>query len=603
MADAGVVHLRSPLVGTIVTVMAPGASVSPDTVVALVESMKMEYPVLAGHHGIVGSVAVGIGDAVDAGTVLVELHRAAAAAAPPAAAGTPSVAGEPDRLAELKERTRLLGDAARLDAVAKRHGRGLRTARENVADLIDPDSFIEYGRFTYAAQTRRRSLEDLIAKTPGDGLVCGTATVAGTPVAVLSYDAMVLAGTQGQRNHQKKDRLFDLVMRQGLPVVFFTEGGGGRPGDTDNHVVTGLNTEAFHAFASLSGAVRTIGIAAGRCFAGNAALFGCCDVAVAVDGATIGMGGPAMIEGGGLGVVEPEAVGPVAVHQQAGSVDLLARDEAHAVELTKLLLALDTRQPAADDHQRSEALRHVLPTDRRRAYDVRGLLDVVVDPGSLLELRPGFGGAIVTAFGRLAGRPVAVVANNPGVNAGAIDAPAADKAARFLQLADAWGLPVVSFVDTPGFMVGPETEATGLVRHAGRLFVAGAALRVPMVAVVTRRGYGLGAQAMCGGSFTTPLLTVAWPQAELGGMGLEGAVRLGFRAELDAIADPTERATAEGRMIAAAYEQGRALNVAGHLEIDDVIDPDDTRRLVVATLDRAPARLPGVGRRRFVDPF
>ncbi|HXQ60401.1 MAG TPA: carboxyl transferase domain-containing protein, partial [Acidimicrobiales bacterium] len=391
MSDDGVVQLRSPVVGTIVMVMAPGASVTPDTVVALVESMKMEYPVAAGHHGTVSSVAVGVGEPVEKGTIVLEFLLAPMAV-PGAAAEIPTAAEGLDRLGELMERTRLLGDGARPDAVARRHGRGLRTARENVADLIDPGSFIEYGRFTYAAQTKRRSVEDLIARTPGDGLVCGTATVDATPVAVLSYDAMVLAGTQGQRNHQKKDRLFGLVRRQGLPVVFFTEGGGGRPGDTDHAVVTGLNTEAFHAFASLSGAVRTIGIAAGRCFAGNAALFGCCDVTIAVEGATIGMGGPAMIEGGGLGIVEPDAVGPVAVHVQAGSVDLVARDEAHAVQLAKLLLALDARQAASDDEERSAALRTVLPEDRRRAYDVRGLIDAFADSGSVLELRLGFGG-------------------------------------------------------------------------------------------------------------------------------------------------------------------------------------------------------------------
>jgi acetyl-CoA carboxylase carboxyltransferase component len=601
MADAGLVQLRSPMVGTVVMVIEPGASLTPDTVVALVESMKMEHPVYAGHGGTVTSVAVRAGEPVAVGTLLLDI-RSTAAAVPAVAAERPTAAPVPDRLGELTDRARLLEDAARPEAVAKRHGRGLRTARENLADLIDPGSLIEYGRLTYAAQTKRRSVEDLIAKTPGDGLICGTATVAGRPVAVLSYDAMVLAGTQGQRNHQKKDRLFDLVRRQGLPVVFFTEGGGGRPGDTDHPVVTGLNTEAFHSFASLSGAVRTIGIAAGRCFAGNAALFGCCDITIAVEGASIGMGGPAMIEGGGLGIVEPDAVGPVPVHVGAGSVDLVATDEGHAVQLAKVLLALDTVQAPPSDGDRSAALRTILPEDRRRAYDVHRLVDAFVDPGSTVELRPAFGGAIVTALARLEGRPIAVVANNPSVNAGAVDAPAADKAAGFLQLADAWGLPVVSLVDSPGFMVGPEAEATGLVRHVGRLFVAGAALSVPMVAVITRRGYGLGAQAMCGGSFTTPLLTVAWPQAELGGMGLEGAVRLGFRTELDAIADPAERAAAEAHMIAMSYEHGRALNVAAHLELDDVIDPADTRHVVAATLDRAPSRLRGVSQRRVVDP-
>jgi acetyl-CoA carboxylase carboxyltransferase component len=599
--DASFVQLRSPLVGTIVMVVEPGALLAPDSVIALVESMKMEHPVHASQHGVVASVAVDVGDLVEVGTILLEFRSAAAVVAPVVADRRTTVV-EPDRLHELTERTRLLEDAARPEAVAKRHSRGLRTARENLADLVDPGSLIEYGRFTYAAQTKRRTVEDLIAKTPGDGLICGTATVDGSPIAVLSYDAMVLAGTQGQRNHQKKDRVFDLIRRQHLPVVFFTEGGGGRPGDTDHPVVTGLNTEAFHAFASLSGVVRTIGIAAGRCFAGNAALFGCCDITLATEGATIGMGGPAMIEGGGLGIVEPDAVGPVDVHAKAGSVDLVVHDEADAVRLAKLLLSLDKRQAAPLD-DRSAALGSLLPQDRRRAYDVRRLIEGLADSESIVELSPKFGGAMVTALARLEGRPIAIVANNPSVNAGAIDSPAAEKAARLFQLADSWGLPVLSLIDSPGFMVGPEVEKTGLVRYVGRLFVAGAAMRVPIVAVVTRRGYGLGAQAMCGGSFTTPVLTVAWPQAELGGMGLEGAVRLGFRAELDAITDPIDRAAEEERMIAVAYEHGRALNVAGHLELDDVIDPADTRRIVASTLDRAPAHLYDATQRRGVDPF
>jgi hypothetical protein len=564
--------------------------------------MKMEHHIAAETAGEVVTVMVRPGDAVRVGSLICDFRPGVLAPAKNGAEDEAPKYLADERLAELQQRTRLLADEARPDAVAKRAARGLRTARANVADLIDPGSLVEYGRFAYAAQTRRRSVEELIAATPGDGLITGTATVDGRPIAVLSYDATVLAGTQGQRNHHKKDRIFDLVARQHLPVVFFTEGGGGRPGDTDHPVVTGLNTEAFAAFARLSGMVPSIGIAAGRCFAGNAALLGCCDIAIAVEGATIGMGGPAMIEGGGLGVVTPEEVGPLSVHVAAGSVDLVAESEHHAVDLAKELLSLSSGDVRDESVGIDPALRHCLPEDRRRAYDARQVIAAVLDAGSFLELRAGFGGALVTGLGRIGGRPVAVLASNPSVNAAAIDAPAADKGAHLFQLANSWGLPIVSLVDTPGFMVGPDAEATGLVRHASRLFVAGAALTVPMVAIITRRGYGLGAQALCGGSFTAPLLTAAWPQAEMGGMGLEGAVRLGFRAELDRIEDPTDRAAAEAHMIAAAYENGRALNVAAHLEIDDVIDPAETRLIIDATFARAPRRS-GAPSHRFIDPI
>ena len=602
MASQRLIQVTAPLVGSIVMVAAPGTQLEAGGTVAIVESMKMEHHIEAETEGAVVSVMVSPGDAVRVGSLICDFRPGASPEPDSGGAQATSSRLADERLRELDERAALLEDAARPAAVAKRAERGLRTARANVADLIDPGSLVEYGRFAYAAQTKRRAVEELIAATPADGLITGTATVDGRPIAVLSYDATVLAGTQGQRNHHKKDRLFDLIARQHLPVVFFTEGGGGRPGDTDHPVVTGLNTEAFAAFGALSGTVPSIGIAAGRCFAGNAALLGCCDIAIGVEGATIGMGGPAMIEGGGLGVVTPEGVGPLAVHMAAGSIDLIADSEHHAVEIAKALLSLSSGEVLGSPAGPAVELRHCLPDDRRRAYDVATVIDALLDPQSFIELRAGFGGAVVTGLGRIAGRPVAVLASNPAVNAAAIDAPAADKGAHLFQLAESWGLPIVSLVDTPGFMVGPEAEATGLVRHASRLFVAGAALTVPMVAIITRRGYGLGAQALCGGSFTAPLLTAAWPQAEMGGMGLEGAVRLGFRAELERIEDRAQRAEAEAHMIAAAYENGRALNVAAHLEIDDVIDPALTRVVVDATLERAPRRI-GTPSRRFIDPI
>jgi acetyl-CoA carboxylase carboxyltransferase component len=602
-------QVSSPLIGTIIQLASVGDQVAEGDLVAIIESMKMEYVVTSPGGGMVVRVHAGIGQAVTTGDTLVEIdHSVFATTTGHTDDNVSSLAME--RLEELRERARLLDDGARVEAVTRRHSRGLRTARENIADLIDPDSLVEYGRFAYAAQTRRRDVDDLIANTPGDGLVAGIATVNvsqfgpdASSCAVLSYDYMVLAGTQGQRNHKKKDRLFELVERLKIPVVFFTEGGGGRPGDTDNTTVTGLDTNAFYLFARLSGQVPIIGIAAGYCFAGNAALLGCCDIVIACDGASIGMGGPAMIEGGGLGTVAPSDVGPVNVHQVAGSVDLVARDEADAVSLAKKLLAYTQGRSSSVGAADQQQIRTVLPDDRRRVYDVRPLLTVLFDHNSVLELRASFGIGMVTALARLDGRAVGVLANNPMHLSGAIDDDGADKAARFMQLLDAWKIPLITLVDTPGFMVGPEAEASGLVRHVSRMFVTGASLRVPIVSVITRRGYGLGAQAMCGGSFVAPLLTVAWPQAELGGMGLEGAVRLGFRKELEAIVDPQERELATQALIGRAYENGRALNVAAHLELDDVIDPADTREILIRTLRAAGDSFASQPRRSFLDTW
>jgi len=500
---------------------------------------------------------------------------------------------ERDDLAELLSRRALTGDEARADAVDRRHAGGGRTARENVADLVDAGSFVEYGRFAIAAQRGRRELEDLIARTPADGLVGGTARVNGelfgdrAACAVLSYDYTVLAGTQGALGHRKKDRLFELIERMRLPTVFYAEGGGGRPGDTDYPVVSALDTRAFALWAKLSGLVPRIAVVAGRCFAGNAVIAGCSDLIVATENVSLGMGGPAMIEGGGLGKVDPGEVGPIAMQAGNGVVDVVVADEAEATAVTKRLLGYFQGEtppgPAADQ----TSLREAIPERARRAYAVAPVVETLADEGSVTFLRERFAPELVTALARIEGRPLGIVANDSRHVAGAITSDASDKAARFLQLCDNFGLPVVSLVDTPGFMVGPDAEATGLVRHASRLLVAGAALRVPLVAVILRRGYGLGAQAMVGGSLHEPLLTVAWPSAHLGPMGLEGAVRLALRKELEAIVDEGEREQRVRDLTVAAEENAKALNAAALFELDDVIDPAETRSLIARTLAAA----------------
>ncbi|MGH2957128.1 MAG: acyl-CoA carboxylase subunit beta [Solirubrobacterales bacterium] len=513
---------------------------------------------------------------------------------------------ERDDLAEAIERHRLTGDEARPEAVQRRHDAGGRTARENIADLVDPGSFVEYGGLAIAAQRARRELRELLERTPADGLVAGTARVNGElfgergACAVLSYDYTVLAGTQGVIGHRKKDRLFELIERLRLPTVFFAEGGGGRPGDTDHAVVSALETRAFALWARLSGLVPRIAVVAGNCFAGNAVIAGCSDLIVATEGSSLGMGGPAMIAGGGLGEVEPGAVGPTAVQAPNGVIDALVADEAEAVEVARRLLAyFQGAVPAADPPDQGE-LRELVPERRRRAYEVGPVIETLADRGSVTFLRQAYAPGMVTALARIEGRPLGVIANNPMHLAGAITSEGAGKAARFMQLCDAFGLPILSLIDTPGMMVGPAAEATGLVRHCSRLFVTGAALGVPFVAVVLRKAYGLGAQAMAAGGLHEPLLTVGWPTAELGPMGLEGAVRLGFRRELESIGDEAEREERVRRLTEAAHEHAKALNAATLFEIDDVIDPADTRSLVSSTLAAASGDRPPRGH-HFVD--
>jgi acetyl-CoA carboxylase carboxyltransferase component len=518
--------------------------------------------------------------------------------------------GEREDLAEVLERRSLTEDVARPEIVARRHAAGGRTARENIADLVDPGSFVEYGRFAIAAQRGRRELDDLIARTPADGLIAGTARVNGElfggeggACAVLSYDYTVLAGTQGALGHRKKDRLFELIERMRLPTVFFAEGGGGRPGDTDYPVVSALDARAFALWARLSGLVPRIAVVAGRCFAGNAVLAGCSDLIVATENASLGMGGPAMIEGGGLGKVDPDEVGPTAMQASNGVVDVVAADEAEATALAGRLLGYfqGAAPPGAEPDQ--ERLRDLVPERQRRAYAVAPIVETLADEGSVTFLRERFAPEMVTALARIEGRPLGVIANDTRHMAGAITSDAGDKAARFMQLCDAFGLPLVSLVDTPGMMVGPDAEATGLVRHTSRMLLAGAALRVPLVSVILRRGYGLGAQAMVGGSLHEPLLTVAWPTAHLGPMGLEGAVRLALRRELEEIADEDEREQRVRALTAAAEENAKALNAATLFELDDVIDPAETRSLIASTLGAAMVPGGDPPARRFVDAW
>jgi acetyl-CoA carboxylase carboxyltransferase component len=586
MASPAEILVRAPFAGVVVAIPhGSEAHVGIGSALIVLEAMKMEHEVLAEIDGVVREIAVVVGDTVKEDQLLLTLEPGGTGTAGVARPAELAGGGERADLKAVRERHEIGLDAARTEAVARRHDAGRRTARENLADLVDDGTFVEYGPLIFAAQERRRSREELIARTPADGLVGGIGAVEGRPCVAMSYDYMVLAGTQGMRSHLKKDRLFEIAERRRLPVVLFAEGGGGRPGDVDMPIIAGLDCRAFELFARLSGLVPLVGIASGYCFAGNAALLGCCDVVIATEDSSIGMGGPAMIEGGGLGVHRPADIGPIDIQHANGVVDLRVSDEREAVAVAKRYLSYfrGAVEPGAAPDQR--LLRELIPEQRKRVYQVRTVVRTLFDEGSVLELRGGFGPGMLTALARLDGRPLGVVANDPTHLGGAIDADGADKAARFLQLCDAFDLPVLFLCDTPGFMVGPAAERTATVRHFARLFLGGANLSVPTGTIVLRKGYGLGAQAMAGGGFKVPLFTIAWPTSEFGAMGLEGAVRLGMRRELDAIEDPEERERVFQQTVAAAYEHGRGVNMAAYGEIDDVIDPADSRQWIATLFD------------------
>lgn len=588
--------LNSPLAGVVQSVSVDvGAVVQAGDVLVCVEAMKMLHQIAVPQAAKITALEVVVGDQVDKGQVLIRLEPGIIKADAHLFQNENAAEEIRNDLAAMREQHALGEDASRPDAVAKRRSKGKRTARENIGDLCDADSFVEYGALAIAAQRSRRSEDELKRETPADGMVTGIGRINGAHFAgqksrcvVMSYDYTVLAGTQGFQNHRKTDRMVQVAREQGLPVVFFTEGGGGRPGDVDVNLITAsqLEVTSFAEFASLSGQVPLVGINAGYCFAGNAAFFGICDVTIATRQSNVGMGGPAMIEGGGLGRFKPSEIGPADEQAANGVLDIVVDNEAQAVAAAKQYLSYFQGPVEPGGAPDADALRRCVPENRKLTYDVKQVVSAMADNDSVLELRSGFARNLVTAFMRIDGKPLGVIANNPKVLAGAIDSDAANKAARFMQLCNAHHIPLLTLCDTPGIMVGPDAEKTGTVRHASQMFVVAAKVTVPWFAIVLRKCYGLGGQAMLGGHLKRPQFTVAWPSGEFGPMGLEGAVRLGFKRELEAIEDADEREREFEKRVADMSAHGRAANVATYFEVDDVIDPADSRRWLADALAR-----------------
>ncbi|MEM7016667.1 MAG: carboxyl transferase domain-containing protein [Pseudomonadota bacterium] len=608
----GSIGIPAPIQGTIVAVQVEiGDAVAKGTPLLVMEAMKMEHVITADQDGFIRGIAANVGDIIIEGHPLVYVQNADIG-------DTGDVTSDAIDLDEIRgdlqeniDRHAWALDENRPRAVEKRRRTGQLTVRENVDNLVDEGTFVEYGPLVLAAQRRRRTMEWLRENSPGDGVVMGIGHVNGdkfpdteSRCAVVAYDFTVLAGTQGMKNHYKQDRMFSVIERYRLPVVLFSEGGGGRPGDTDGGGGIGMDVETFTAWSKLSGLVPMIGVNSRYCFAGNTALLGCCDVIIATKNSIIGMGGPAMIEGGGLGIFAPDEVAPLDVQVPNGVIDIVVEDEAAAVETAKKYLSYF--QGPIDDWEAPDqrAMRHIVPENRKRMYDMRDIIDTLADVDSVLEIRKDFGIGIITAFIRVEGRPMGLIANNPHHLAGAIDSDGADKGARFLQLCDAFDIPVVSLMDCPGIMVGPEVEKTALVRHCCRLFNTGANLSVPMFGLIIRKAYGLGVQAMCGGGSMVPFFTTAWPTAEFAGMNIEGSIKLAYRNDFAAMENAEERIADFTQKVDAAYDRAKAVNSAEFYGIDDVIDPADSRAWVVAGLRSLPPVAPRTEKKRpYIDTW
>ena len=583
----------SPMAAALVSVdVTAGQSVDKNHIIAVIESMKMQTAITASVAGLITGIKVSAGQTIQEGQLICKVVESSQSSNVLDTQEPISDSVE-NALDQLNQQLAASLDSGRKKSIDKRHAKGYRTARENLRQLCDEGSFVEYGQLAVAAQRDRMSSEKLKAETAADGVITGLATInaqqfgeQASQVAIIVNDYTVLAGTQGYFHHRKIDRMLDQAKRSYLPVVMYTEGGGGRPGDTDVKIqIAGLDVPTFASWASLSGQVPMIAVNNGYCFAGNAALFGCADIRIATKTSWIGMAGPAMIEGGGLGSFAPTEIGPMDVQAKNGVVDLVADDEAHATALTQQCLGYfqggrETWQ-CADQVE----LRDMMPADRRYVYDVRSVITQIVDSDSFLELSQAYGCAVITGFARIEGRAVGVIANDCRYLGGAVNAEAAEKTAKFITLCDNFDIPIVSLCDSPGFMVGPASEEEAAVRRMAQLFIAGAKLTTPLVTIFLRKGYGLGAMAMAGGSFHKPIYSASWPSGEFGGMGLEGAVRLGYKKELEAVTEGEERDSLFNQLVDKMYERGKATEAAAHLEIDAVIDPADTRAVIVRAFE------------------
>ena len=619
-ADTGPEPVSSPADGSVVAVfVSVDQVVGTDHPIAIIETSGLRHLVRSASQGRIVAVHVAEGDSILREGTLADVDTSVddTPEAPPAAnIDTTEIRTD---LAELNERRAYIHDEARPEKIERRHAKGQRTPREDIDQLLDPGTFREYGPLVTAGSWQKQQW--LRETTPTDGIVMGIGEVNGDQfgpdsarVAVAHYDYTVVAGTQGGRGHYKQDRLFEMARRYRLPIIMFAEGGGGRPGISGGEAAqksataargvtgadaidkaamagggVGMDTFTFTEFSFLSGLVPMVGVNSGRCFAGNTALLACCDVIIAAENSTIAMGGPAMIEGGGLGIYTPEEVGPMSFQVPNGVVDILVPDDEAAVETAKQYLSYFQGTVSKWQAPDQTPLRFMVPEDRDGMYDMRQVIRTLADEGSVLEIREAFGPAIITAFVRIEGVPLGLIASNPQHYSGAIDSDAADKAARFMQLCDTFDIPILSLIDCPGTMSGPEYEDQALVRHFARLFTTGANIEVPFFCVVTRKSYGLGALGMSGASSLTPMFTIAWPTAEFSGNRLEALAALSAHADTGEDADADQRASAYREHLSTYVESARAVNSGGtHYGVDDVVDPADTRAWIVQGLRSIP---------------
>jgi acetyl-CoA carboxylase carboxyltransferase component len=501
------------------------------------------------------------------------------------------------RIDEIEAARAALMDQARAPAVEKLARRGKLSARTRIARLVDDGSFTEAGALVAGGEEEATAVR---AKSPADGVVIGTALIDGRPVVVVSQDFSVFGGSSGILGSAKIQRALQLAITRGVPLVLMLDGGGHRIQDGQDARHFARANATFHDFARASGWIPMVALMLGAGFAGPTNYAGLSDLVVMVRGqSTMGIAGPALVKAATGEDIDTMELGGADVQvDRQGIADLgvASEDEAFAVARRFLsYLPGNARAPQqVVAHPRpipriDDALLDLVPISTRKAYDVRKVLALIADEGSVLELKPTFAGNLVTAFARLGGRPVGFIANQALRLGGMLNSDACDKGAHFIALCDAYGLPIVSFIDVPGFSIGSGAERTSLGRRSAKLIYEWGHASVPRVSVVLRKGYGLGYYAMCGGRSFSADACLAWPSAEICAMSIEGAIDVAFRKDYESAPDPMAR---RQQMIDETRTRIGPLRAAEGFGVDDLIDPRDTRRRLVEIFDSTQPRRP-----------
>ncbi len=501
----------------------------------------------------------------------------------------PRDADSRERLHAVEAARSEIADASRPDAVAKQRTRAAYTARERIALLCDPGSFTETGALVRD--------ETFGPRAPADGMITGTARIEGRWAMVAAQDFTVLGGSSGVLGSEKLRRLAGQAMQGGVPLVFLLDGGGHRiqDGQDSRHFARANST--FHDFARMSGWVPMVAAMLGAGFAGPTNYAGMADFVVMVRSqSTMGLAGPALVKAGTGETVDGQAIGGADAQTRNGLADLACDSEDEALQAVRRFLsflpsnaraALPMQKTGDPSYRREESLLDLVPANTRKSYDVRRVIAEIADRETSLEIKPSYAANVVTSLARLAGRPVGFIANQPQRLGGMLNSPACEKAAHFIALCDAYGLPLIYLVDIPGFSIGSPAERTMLGRRSAKLLHELGHATVPRISVILRKGYGLGYLAMCGGRSFDADACLAWPTAEICAMSIEGAVDVAYKRSYRDAADPVATRQAIIDDVRTRVDPLRAAEGYG---VDDVIDPRDTRRRLIDILDRVPPR-------------